>query len=60
VHRIVERNGGIGVRTTAWGSRMPGADNDERRALLEEEGARFDKNGRFWAVGWRCMESTRL
>ncbi|KAF2034129.1 hypothetical protein EK21DRAFT_85577 [Setomelanomma holmii] len=45
-HRVVERNGGVGHYSCEWGSHMSDMEDDERIVLLEDEGARFDKNRR--------------
>jgi alkylated DNA nucleotide flippase Atl1 len=45
-HRVIERSGGIGGSTCEWGTHFPYADEEARQAWLEEEGCRFDKNGR--------------
>jgi alkylated DNA nucleotide flippase Atl1 len=46
VHRILDHNGGIGKPSCDFGNHMPDLDDDEQRALLRDEGVRFDKNGR--------------
>ncbi len=54
-HRVVASNGGIGVYGTDWGSH--GFGPDERREMLREEGARFDKNGRLLGPSFGEFES---
>ena len=42
-HRVLAANGGVG-RDVDWGDH--GEDWEVRREMLEEEGARFDRNGK--------------
>ncbi|KAF1835936.1 hypothetical protein BDW02DRAFT_494884 [Decorospora gaudefroyi] len=56
IHRILEKNGGIGCYGCDWGNHMPGVQDDEREELLKREGIRFDKNGRLLGGGFQFME----